>query len=100
MVEKFERESAVNGHQKAPLDEETPASDAAARTAAPRERSFLGQLAALWQGKMARTTLVLWVLWFILTGVNYGFTSWLPAMLVAAKGFTITKSFLSHWSPL
>ncbi len=38
--------------------------------------------------------MVLWILWFILIGVNYGFSSWLPAFLVIAKGFTITKSFV------
>lgn len=43
---------------------------------------------------MARTTIVIWVLWFIFTGVNYGFTSWLPALLVQSKGFTLTGSFL------
>ncbi|MEV5645523.1 MFS transporter [Streptomyces flaveolus] len=94
VVAEFERESAVSGHLTTPLDEDTPESGSVGPAAAPRKRSVLGQIAALWQGKMARTTLVLWVLWFILTGVNYGFTSWMPAMLVAAKGFTITKSFL------
>ncbi|MFI7006386.1 MFS transporter [Streptomyces sp. NPDC050145] len=94
VVEKIERESAAAERRAAPVDEDSPAPDAAARPAAPHEHGVLGQLAALWQGKTARTTLVLWVLWFILTGVNYGFTSWMPAMLVAAKGFTITKSFL------
>ncbi|GGU27474.1 MFS transporter [Nocardioides albus] len=50
------------------------------------------QLGALFAGPMLRTTLILWTLWFILTGVNYGFSAWMPALLVAAKGFTITKS--------
>ncbi|WP_327666358.1 MFS transporter [Streptomyces sp. NBC_00498] len=36
----------------------------------------------------------MWVIWFTLTGVNYGFASWLPTLLVTAKGFAITKSFL------
>ncbi|GAA0465594.1 MFS transporter [Streptomyces olivaceiscleroticus] len=106
------RSAGANGAERAaaPTDEEgtarqraTPA-DAHSRASAvapppasavpPRKHSALGRLTALWQGRTARTTVVLWVVWFILTGVNYGFTSWLPAMLVAAKGFTITKSFL------
>ncbi|MGO2659968.1 MFS transporter [Mycetocola reblochoni] len=55
---------------------------------------LLAPLAGLWRGRLARTTIVIWVLWFILTGVNYGFASWLPALLITAKGFTLTGSFL------
>lgn len=54
----------------------------------------LGSLAGFWRGPIARTTVVLWVLWFTLTGVNYGFTTWLPTLLVTERDFTITKSFV------
>ena len=82
VIEEFERGA-----------ERTQESPVSAPSAAPRTQNAAG-LAALWRGKTARTTVVLWILWFIITGVNYGFASWLPAMLVAAKGFSITKSFL------
>lgn len=51
-------------------------------------------IGTLFSRPMIRTTLVLWVLWFTLTAVNYGFSTWLPTLLVTDKGFTITKSFL------
>ncbi|WP_157847596.1 MFS transporter [Streptomyces violens] len=94
VVEKIEREAGANGQDALRTDEDAPTLAAAAPAVAPAKQGVARQLAALWQGRTARTTLVLWVLWFILTGVNYGFTSWMPAMLVAAKGFTITKSFV------
>ncbi|WP_162834594.1 MFS transporter [Amycolatopsis circi] len=84
VIEKFERESGVAAQDAAP----------APAPVGPAPQQKAAGLTALWRGRMARTTLVLWVLWFIITGVNYGFASWLPAMLVAAKGFSITKSFL------
>ncbi len=37
---------------------------------------------------------MIWLLWFILIGVNYGFSSWLPSLLVLEKGITLTNSFL------
>ena len=92
IVEKFEREAGTAVREAAPAPGGNPSPPAPADTA--RRHSIAGQMAALWKGRAARTTLVLWVLWFILTGVNYGFSSWLPAMLMTAKGFSITKSFL------
>ncbi|KUN29318.1 hypothetical protein AQJ23_00585 [Streptomyces antibioticus] len=94
VVEKIEREAGANVRDAASAGEAPSAPTAPAPAVVPAKQSPARQLTALWQGRTARTTLVLWVLWFILTGVNYGFTSWMPAMLVAAKGFTITKSFV------
>ncbi|WP_179891910.1 MFS transporter [Streptomyces sp. sk226] len=93
IVEKFEREAGA-AEETAPAPRGTPSPPAPAAAATARGEGVAGQMAALWKGRMARTTLVLWVLWFILTGVNYGFSSWLPTMLMTAKGFSITKSFL------
>lgn len=87
VVERFEEASATAA--------EAPVTTNASTTSTPSPaRRSTGLLAGLFAGGAARTTVVLWVLWFILTGVNYGFHSWLPAMLVAAKGFSITKSLL------
>src|SRR5947209_7674844 len=54
--------------------------------------TFGKNLAALWSGPMARTTLMLWVLWIAITFSYYGFFTWIPTLLVK-QGMTITKSF-------
>ncbi|MFJ8794365.1 MFS transporter [Streptomyces sp. NPDC102462] len=104
VITQFEREAAPAASEPATQTAPEPtesqgtnslssqASSAPGRPAQPPRPT--GNLTALFKGRAARTTAVLWVLWFILTGVHYGFGSWLPAMLVQAKGFSITKSFL------
>ena len=92
IIEKFERECGVDS-------DATPSPEAAAAAPATEagtgsRPSMLSTLSHLWTGPMARTTLVLWILWFVLTGVNYGFSTWLPTLLVTDRGFTITKSFV------
>jgi len=54
--------------------------------------NFLQNLAALWSRDMARTTLMLWILWLAITFSYYGFFTWIPTLLVK-QGMTITKSF-------
>jgi putative MFS transporter len=54
--------------------------------------TFARNLAALWRASMARTTLMLWVLWIAITFSYYGFFTWIPTLLVK-QGMTITKSF-------
>jgi len=54
--------------------------------------TFAKNLAALWSAPMARTTLMLWVLWIAITFSYYGFFTWIPTLLVK-QGMTITKSF-------
>ena len=54
--------------------------------------TFLQNLIALWSPAMARTTLMLWILWFSITFSYYGFFTWIPTLLVKL-GMTITKSF-------
>jgi putative MFS transporter len=49
-------------------------------------------LQALWSAPMARTTLMLWILWIAITFSYYGFFTWIPTLLVK-QGMTITKSF-------
>ncbi|WP_455352567.1 MFS transporter [Streptomyces sp. SYSU K217416] len=95
VIERFEKESGRSeapSQARAAVVEETPPSTQP--TAESDRPGVLGQLAALWAGPMARRTAVLWVLWFTMTGVNYGFASWLPALLVQDKGFSITTSFV------
>jgi putative MFS transporter len=47
---------------------------------------------AIWGPGIARSTLMLWVLWFAITFSYYGFFTWIPTLLVKL-GFTVTKSF-------
>ena len=58
-----------------------------------RERgSFSRNLAALWTPTMARSTSMLWILWFAVTFAYYGFFTWIPSLLVKL-GFNVTQSF-------
>ena len=54
--------------------------------------TFFQNLAALWSPAMARTTVMLWLLWISITFSYYGFFTWIPTLLVK-QGMTITKSF-------
>ncbi|UTD30425.1 MFS transporter [Bradyrhizobium sp. WD16] len=56
------------------------------------KRSFLGKLAFLWTPKLARITLMSWLMWLSITFSYYAFFTWIPSLLVAS-GMTITKSF-------
>ncbi len=98
VVEKMERESGVTAAAAPPAISNVAPNGALLTTptplAAAAQRSMFSQLKGLWSGGLARTTLVIWLLWFILTGVNYGFSSWLPTLLVLEKGLTLTNSFL------
>jgi MFS transporter, putative metabolite:H+ symporter len=58
-----------------------------------RERGSFGRnLAALWTPTMARTTSMVWILWFAVTFAYYGFFTWIPSLLVKL-GFNVTQSF-------
>ena len=58
----------------------------------PRGGSLGRNLAALWSRGMARSTGMVWVLWFALTFAYYGFFTWIPSLLVRL-GFDVTRSF-------
>ncbi len=103
VIEDFERRSGVTPTENVEIAAEESAPkpvggdnlDSAPVTEdSPARGGAFSTLAALWRGPLFRTTMVIWVLWFILTGVNYGFSSWLPALLVTAKGFSLTGSFI------
>jgi putative MFS transporter len=53
---------------------------------------FWQNLATLWGRDLARTSLMLWILWMAITFSYYGFFTWIPTLLVK-QGMTITKSF-------
>ncbi len=61
-------------------------------TGSTQAGTFWRNLAALWSPAMARTTLMLWILWIAITFSYYGFFTWLPSLLVK-QGMTVTKSF-------
>lgn len=94
VVEKMERESGVTPAGAPPVTIDTAKGAASASPPVAPQRGVLAPLAGLWTGGLARTTIMIWLLWFILIGVNYGFSSWLPSLLVLEKGITLTNSFL------
>lgn len=49
-------------------------------------------LAELWSDFYWRRTLTTWVLWLGINFGYYGFVTWIPTLLVSAKGFLIIKS--------
>ncbi len=57
------------------------------------EKRTIGQnIRDVWSKKHARSTLVLWVIWFTVVFSYYGMFLWLPSVMVM-KGFTMIKSF-------
>ncbi|MHA6738524.1 MFS transporter [Rhodococcus erythropolis] len=94
VVENMERESGVNPAVDSPDAFDTVTDPPQSSPSVTSRRGVLAPLAGLWRGGLARTTLVIWLLWFVLIGVNYGFSSWLPTLLVLEKGITLTNSFL------
>ncbi len=53
---------------------------------------WMARLAALWSPAHARSTVMLWVLWFTVVFSYYGMFLWLPSVMVG-KGFALIKSF-------
>lgn len=57
-----------------------------------KKRSAFQNIATLWEKKYARSTLMLWVLWFTVVFSYYGMFLWLPSVMVG-KGFDLISSF-------
>lgn len=57
-----------------------------------KKRSVFQNIATLWEKKYARSTLMLWVLWFAVVFSYYGMFLWLPSVMVG-KGFDLISSF-------
>jgi putative MFS transporter len=85
IVERMETSAISEGLTLAPVAAPTP------QVVLP-QRSFLGKLAFLWSPKLARITLMSWLMWLSITFSYYAFFTWIPSLLVAS-GMTITKSF-------
>lgn len=57
-----------------------------------KKRSVFQNIATLWEKKHARSTLMLWILWFAVVFSYYGMFLWLPSVMVG-KGFDLISSF-------
>ncbi|GIO15124.1 MFS transporter [Cohnella xylanilytica] len=57
-----------------------------------RRPSLRKRIAAVWSGEQARSTAVLWILWFTVVFSYYGMFLWLPTVMVM-KGFGLVRSF-------
>lgn len=70
--------------------------EAGLTTEKKEKTSFTGNyrltLAELWSSQYWRRTLALWVLWLGINFGYYGFVTWIPTLLVTAKGFLIIRS--------
>ncbi|WP_427108889.1 MFS transporter [Lysinibacillus xylanilyticus] len=57
-----------------------------------KKRSVMQNIREVWSKKYARSTLMLWVLWFTVVFSYYGMFLWLPSVMVG-KGFDMITSF-------
>jgi len=57
-----------------------------------KKRSIFLNIRDVWSKKYARSTLMLWVLWFTVVFSYYGMFLWLPSVMVG-KGFDMITSF-------
>jgi putative MFS transporter len=60
--------------------------------AASQKQSAWEKIAGVWSKTYARSTIMLWVLWFCVVFSYYGMFLWLPSVMVM-KGFSLIKSF-------
>ena len=57
-----------------------------------KKRSVFQNMATVWSKEYAKSTLMLWVLWFAVVFSYYGMFLWLPSVMVG-KGFDLISSF-------
>ncbi len=57
-----------------------------------KKRSVWKNITGIWDKKYAKSTLVLWVVWFVVVFSYYGMFLWLPSVMVG-KGFSLISSF-------
>lgn len=57
-----------------------------------KKRSVMSNLAGVWAKKHAKSTLMLWILWFMVVFSYYGMFLWLPSVMVRS-GFDLISSF-------
>lgn len=81
IVSEFENDAKLNENLTSENITTEPKNDHAIST---------NKLIDLW-GKYTKTTTILWIIWFFIELVYYGFLVWLPSLLVR-HGFSIVKS--------
>lgn len=54
--------------------------------------SFVGKLKILWSKQYAKSTIMMWILWFTVVFSYYGMFLWLPSVMTG-KGFDLITSF-------
>ncbi len=54
---------------------------------------FPARIRDLWHRKYARTTALLWLIWFCISLGYYGVFTWLPNLLVVERGLTLVRSY-------
>jgi len=57
-----------------------------------KERKFIQNLKQLWSKQYAKSTFMMWILWFTVVFSYYGMFLWLPTVMVE-KGFDLISSF-------
>lgn len=57
-----------------------------------KKRSIFQNMAAVWSKEYAKSTLMMWILWFAVVFSYYGMFLWLPSVMVG-KGFDLISSF-------
>lgn len=57
-----------------------------------KKRSIFQNIATVWFKEYAKSTLMLWILWFAVVFSYYGMFLWLPSVMVG-KGFDLISSF-------
>lgn len=57
-----------------------------------KKRSIFQNIATVWSKEYAKSTLMLWILWFAVVFSYYGMFLWLPSVMVG-KGFDLISSF-------
>lgn len=57
-----------------------------------KKRSIFQNIATVWSKDYAKSTLMLWILWFAVVFSYYGMFLWLPSVMVG-KGFDLISSF-------
>lgn len=69
-----------------------PDSPQFAKKVGAQKRSFIENIKEVWSKKYARSTIMLWILWFMVVFSYYGMFLWLPSVMVG-KGFDLISSF-------
>lgn len=57
-----------------------------------KKQSVFKNIAAVWKKEYAKSTLMLWIVWFMVVFSYYGMFLWLPSVMVM-KGFSMIQSF-------